>query len=165
MNLDWTTIIVALITLVSGGGFGWMFSLKSSKAKANQETESAAVTTLKDALSDIRTLNDALLTNDANNREAIQKKDKKILELTSDLVACQMLICKHDACPFRLPEKGLGAEWYLAAKASGQLSDYTSMQDIVNARGYKLVRLSEVEMQRLVAKRQKLDKQEPTKED
>lgn len=151
--MDWTTIIVAGITLLGGGSFGWLINRKAAKRKPELENDSAAVATLKDALADISKLNNNLLEMHEKDQAIIRQKDERILELTSDLTACQMLICRHDGCPFRLPEKGLGPDWYARAKATGQLSDYTNMHDIVKEQGYKLIRMSDAETKRFAAKR------------
>lgn len=147
--MDWAQVISALAGALAGGGLVRLATLGSARRKAGAEADSAAVAAMreaydamKDALSEIRESNDRFLAAHTRDEAAMAEKDSRALGLAADNAALEMLACRHDACPFREPAKGLGAEWWKGRKGSGErLTDTESIQSIGRRLGYSVKRL------------------------
>lgn len=133
-------IISLILNFVLGGGLITLFTLNSSKRKANYEADSVAIDTMKDALKEIRESNDNLIKINQDDKKKIDELNNEIVELTQDNVTACMLICKHSSCPFREPERGLGRDWLKKAKEEGHLVDTKPITDIALDYGFTLER-------------------------
>lgn len=137
--MDWMTLITSATTLIAGGG--WFVNWRANRKKAAAEADSAAVAAMKDALEEIRKSNDFFQSMHDKDTAAIAGKNREILELTADNVTLKMMVCRHDACPFREPPKGRGGEWYEAHKHDDFPTDTEPITVIGRRNGYYVRRL------------------------
>lgn len=141
--MDWLNFILGAATIVSGGG--WFLNWKAYRAKTNAEADSAAVSAMKDAIAELRISNDKFQALNDKNLGVIATKDEKIEALNErigtlreDAATLKMIMCRHDACPFREPLKGQGGEWYEKHRTDETLVDTESIYSIAKRKGYYL---------------------------
>lgn len=141
MVIDWTAVVTALAGVISGGGISSVFLWRSRRKKANAEADSAAVSAMADALEEIRKSNDFFQGQIEAYRKRTEEQSERLIELTSDNTALKMMVCRHDACPFREPLKGKGGEWFEQHKHDETLTDTESFYTIARKHGYTVKRL------------------------
>lgn len=146
MDMDWITLITGAAGIIAGGG--WFLNWRAYKAKTNAEADSAAVSAMKDAIAELRISNDKFQALNDKNQGTIADKDAKIEALNErigtlreDVATLKMIICRHDACPFREPLKGQGGEWYEMHRTDETLVDTESIYSIAKRKGYYIKRL------------------------
>lgn len=144
--MDWTTIILsALSGLITGGGLVSLITLKSTRKKAENDADSPAIANMKTVLDEVQEqlgsmnkMHGNLLEMHEKDTATIEAKNERINTLTGDLATVKMLLCKHDACPFRTPPKGRGGEWYENNKADLP-TDSEPVQTFAARQGYTVI--------------------------
>lgn len=149
-GIDWTQVLVGLLGVLGAVDLGRLVFFRSSKKKADAEAEGAVlqnekveIEALKDAIDEVRKSNDRFLEIHEKDTAAIAEKNKRIVELSEDVAALKMMVCKHDACPFREPVKGRGGQWWENQKHSDEITDAESITAIGKRKGYLVKRLPE----------------------
>lgn len=145
--MDWTSIIIALAGIISGGGIIEFFHWRSSKRKAEAEasqaentSESIAVETLEKALNVVSEQMDSLRTIHTEDVETIESLHKEINDLNNDLVLCSVGFCANGTCPLRKPCKGMGQRYIESHKEDGELFDNRTFDKVLEEEGYIIER-------------------------
>lgn len=98
---DFNSIAGAVISAITGGGFGWM--LRSTRRKADAEANAAEFDTLRLAMLQIKDLQQEM----AQKTEKIRQLNETVLQQTNDLHTLEMQLltsrCDHTACTSRRP--------------------------------------------------------------
>lgn len=110
--MDVTSIILALIGLISGTGITALFTIRQSKKKANIENDSLAIEALKSTISELRLdilRKDEMLTQYLSEREQyrLEREDK-----AEENTTCKNAMCIHWGCALRHPAIGRGDIWF-----------------------------------------------------
>lgn len=137
--MDWIALITTALSLFLGGG--WFVNARAAKKKASAEADSAAVAALKEAMEELRDVNREINAIHDKDTAAIAEKNETIAGLREELVALKMMVCRHDACPFREPVKGLGAKWWDEHSTDAVLTDTESIGMIGKRYGWVVKRL------------------------
>lgn len=121
--MDWSSILIAVIGALAGGGLTALFTIKSSKKKAEGEADSAAVAPLKEANEIIRQqLNEADAREqdlETRIRALSGEKDalyEQIILLREEAAIIKQYLCVHGGCQLRKPGKGIGPKFFSAHK-------------------------------------------------
>lgn len=130
--MDISTILYIIGSLFSGVGITQFFNWRAAKKKADLENktientnESTAVSTLKDAIEEIRTSNDHFQEVNNQREETIKNMRKELDEYQQDLTICQSLLCKKVCCKKRQPISGMGRDFIEKYKSGEADLDYT----------------------------------------
>ena len=98
---DFNSITGAIISAITGGGFGWM--LRSTRRKADAEANAAEFDTLRLAMLQIKDLQQEM----AQKTEKIRQLNDTILQQTNNIHTLEMQLlttrCDHTACTSRRP--------------------------------------------------------------
>lgn len=117
--MDWNSIIIALISALTGGGLTALLTLPQARKKAEGEADLAAVQPLKEANEIIREqLAEANRREDEleeRRRALIAEKDalyEQVIALREEAAIVKQYLCVHGGCQLRKPSKGIGPKFY-----------------------------------------------------
>jgi hypothetical protein len=127
--MDWNSIIIALISALTGGGLTALLTLQQARKKAEGEADSAAVQPLKEANEIIREQ-----LKESNERE--QELEDRVRSVTAEKDALyeqnamlreenaviKQYICVHGGCQLRKPGKGLGPKFFADHRGDFELT-------------------------------------------
>lgn len=124
--MDWTTLIVSLLTFIAGGGLVTPFCIRAARRRAQAEAakakaeadkekadaDNAAIAPLKQAIDiladQLKTANETI----ALKNEIIEQKTQHEFVLANKLTALYDDMCVHKGCKIRKPHQGQGQRWY-----------------------------------------------------
>lgn len=133
--MDWITIISIIASALSGGLLTYFINPRAAWKKpeldndaTKAQTESTAITTMKDAITEIRVSNDHFQTVNEQREATIEKLRKELTECQSDLSISNSYICARLGCGNRLPCRGAGNQWIEKLKSGEVSPDFTPMR-------------------------------------
>lgn len=133
--MDWITIISIIASALSGGILTYFINPRAAWKKpeidnkaAEAQTESTAITTMKDAISEIRISNDHFQTVNEQREKTIENLRKQLTDCQSDLSISNSYICARLGCANRLPCRGAGNQWIAKLKTGDVSPDFTPMR-------------------------------------
>lgn len=157
--MDLTTILTAVISVLTGGGLTSVFFVKARKRKEDAEASQAEAQVSSTTASTEITKMDAMgrlvdqlqeqedkYLNCLSKKDAfIASKDKKIEELSdrlreesNDKVIAQQFMCLHKGCNIVRPERGLGGQWQDGHRGDASLgADYYPINILLKMYGNK----------------------------
>ena len=117
--MDWNSIIIALISALTGGGLTALLTLPQARKKAEGEADSAAVQPLKEAneiiREQLREANEREQDMEDRKRAITAEKDalyERLIAIREESAIIKQYICVHGGCQLRKPGKGLGPKYF-----------------------------------------------------
>lgn len=133
--MDWITIISIIASALSGGILTYFINPRAAWKKpeidnkaAEAQTESTAITSLKDAIEEIRKSNDHFQEVNEQRERTIEKLRSQLTECEKNLSISNSWICKMGSCAHRRPVRGGGDKWIQDLKNGEEGPDYTPIQ-------------------------------------
>ena len=140
--INWTEIIVAVVSVIGGLGLGRLLFFRANKKKANAEADNVALEGYQAAFMSLREDKEQAVKDAATARVEAAKAQESERETLSRLMACYDDICVHKGCRLRKPHQGQGMKWYEQYKEDPSLGcDYESIDTLIKRERAK--RLSE----------------------
>lgn len=130
--MDWVALITTIIGALTGGGLMFFLNPRAAKKKpdlANKSTEanieSTAVSTMKDAIAEIRISNDNLIKLNERYESEMYKLNAELINLQKDFSLATTYICGNCGCSHRLPpSRGCGEQWLQQLKKGEVVPNY-----------------------------------------
>ena len=117
--MDWNSIIIALISALTGGGLTALLTLPQARKKAEGEADSAALQPLKEAneiiREQLREANEREQDMEDRKRAITAEKDalyERLIAIREESAIIKQYICVHGGCQLRKPGKGLGPKYF-----------------------------------------------------
>lgn len=133
--MDWITIISLIASALSGGLLTYFINPRAAWKRPeienkNQEaqTESTAISTMVDAIGEIRKSNDHFQEVNEQREATIEKLRAQLTDCEKDLSISNSWICQMGSCAFRKPIRGAGDKWIRDLKNGDAGPDYTPIQ-------------------------------------
>ncbi len=133
--MDWITLISIIASALSGGLLTYFINPRAAWKKpeldndaTKAQTESTAISTMKDAITEIRVSNDHFQTVNEQREATIEKLRNQLTECQSDLSISNSYICARLGCSNRLPCRGAGNQWIEKLKVGEVSPDFTPMK-------------------------------------
>ena len=149
--MDWTQIVVAVLGILGAADLGRFIFLRSSRKKADAEAEgavqandSAAVQTLKDAITELSRMNREYAEDKRTLDDKVDELLATITRKDETIATLLTMVCKHLGCTLREPVPGQGRVWYEANKQDISLGvDYLPINQLMTRYGAEKKRRQE----------------------
>lgn len=113
--MNWTEIILAIVTFLGGGGIAAFFTMRSRIKKGDAEASSASIKAMDEMMSLVKRMEeekrelqlriDSIRGDFRNEIDTLVKENN---ELNCQLLTMSYCMCLHFACPLRRPTLGRG---------------------------------------------------------
>lgn len=141
--MDWTQIVIAALGLVGVLDLGRLVFFKASRKKADAEADgavqandSAAVQTLKDAITELSRMNAEYAADKRTLDDKLDELHSIITSKDETIATLLTMVCKHLGCTLREPVPGQGRVWYEANKGDISLGvDYLPINQLMTRYG------------------------------
>lgn len=132
--MNWSDILTALGSMVSGGGLSWLILGKLNKKEKKAEVDSKVITNMEQVLEEVKSRNESLHDRLSKVQDELNASEDESIQLKSKVAILRLGFCTHQVCPLRNPAYGNKIE------LSGDLFDTKEIQTIANEKGYVLQR-------------------------
>ena len=130
--MQWTDILTALGSLLTGGGLSGLIFWKLNKKEKKAEVDSKVITNMEQVLSEVKSRNESLHDRLAKVQEELNTSEDESIRLKSEKAILRLGFCSHQICPLRNPAYGNKIE------LSDSLFDTKPIQAVANEKGYEI---------------------------
>lgn len=131
--MEWTGILIPIVTALLGGGGAWFFTLKATRRKAGAEATNTEITGLNAAIDALKRTIESLtqrqeedkrmraeleerITSAEADKETLAKErdtlQEQLLEKKAENLTASQCACFHYGCVIRKPILGCGKDWF-----------------------------------------------------
>ena len=132
--MDWTDILTAIGSLLTGGGLSWLFFWKLNKKEKKAEVDSKAMTNMEQVLEEVKSRNESLHDRLSKVQDELNASEDESIRLNSEKAILRLGFWSHEICPLRNPAYGNEIE------LSDSLFDTKEIQTVAKEKGYVLQR-------------------------
>ena len=130
--MDWTDILTALGSLLTGGGLSGLIFWKLNKKEKKAEVDSKVITNMEQVLEEVKSRNESLHERLAKVQDELNTSEDESIRLRSEKAILRLGFCSHQICPLRNPAYGNKIE------VSADLFDTKPIQTVANEKGYEI---------------------------
>ena len=130
--MEWTDILTALGSLLTGGGLSGLIFWKLNKKEKKAEVDSKVITNMESVLEEVKSRNESLHERLAKVQDELNASEDESIRLKSEKAVLRLGFCSHQICPLRNPAYGDKIE------VSGDLFDTKPIQTVANEKGYEI---------------------------
>lgn len=130
--MNWSDILTALGSLMTGGGLSWIFFRKLNKKEKIAEVDSKVITNMEAVLEEVKSRNESLHERLAKVQDELNASEDESIRLKSEAAILRLGFCSHQICPLRNPAYGNKIE------VSAGLFDTKPIQTVANEKGYEV---------------------------
>ena len=130
--MEWTDILTALGSLLTGGGLSWLFLWKLNKKEKKAEVDSKVITNMEQVLEEVKSRNESLHERLSKVQDELNASEDESIQLKSKVAVLRLGFCSHQICPLRNPAYGYMIE------LSDSLFDTKPIQTIAKEKGYEI---------------------------
>ena len=130
--MEWTDILTALGSLLTGGGLSGLIFWKLNKKEKKAEVDSKVITNMESVLEEVKSRNESLHERLAKVQDELNASEDESIRLKSEKAVLRLGFCSHQICPLRNPAYGNKIE------VSADLFDTKPIQTVANEKGYEI---------------------------
>ena len=130
--MEWTDILTALGSLLTGGGLSGLIFWKLNKKEKKAEVDSKVITNMESVLEEVKSRNESLHERLAKVQDELNASEDESIRLKSEKAVLRLGFCSHQICPLRNPAYGDKIE------VSADLFDTKPIQAVANEKGYEI---------------------------
>lgn len=130
--MNWSDILTALGSMISGGGLSWLFFRKLNKKEKETEVDSKVITNMEQVLEEVKSRNESLHDRLSKVQDELNASEDESIRLKSEAAVLRLGFCSHQICPLRNPAYGNKIE------LSAGLFDTKPIQTVANEKGYEV---------------------------
>lgn len=130
--MNWSDILTALGSMISGGGLSWLFFRKLNKKEKETEVDSKVITNMEQVLEEVKSRNESLHDRLSKVQDELNASEDESIRLKSEAAVLRLGFCSHQICPLRNPAYGNKIE------ISAGLFDTKPIQTVANEKGYEV---------------------------
>lgn len=130
--MNWSDILTALGSMISGGGLSWLFFRKLNKKEKETEVDSKVITNMESVLEEVKSRNVSLHERLSEIQDKLNASEDESIRLKSEAAVLRLGFCSHQVCPLRNPAYGNKIE------VSGELFDTKPIQAVASEKGYEV---------------------------
>ena len=130
--MEWTDILTALGSLLTGGGLSGLIFWKLNKKEKKAEVDSKVITNMEQVLEEVKSRNASLHDRLAKVQDELNASEDESIRLRSEKAILRLGFCSHQICPLRNPAYGNKIE------VSDSLFDTKPIQAVANEKGYEI---------------------------
>ena len=130
--MEWTDILTALGSLLTGGGLSGLIFWKLNKKEKKAEVDSKVITNMESVLEEVKSRNESLHERLAKVQDELNASEDESIRLKSEKAVLRLGFCSHQICPLRNPAYGDKIE------VSADLFDTKPIQAVAKEKGYEI---------------------------
>lgn len=130
--MNWSDILTALGSMMTGGGLSWVIFWKLNKKEKKAEVDSKVITNMEQVLEEVKSRNESLHERLSKVQDELNASEDESIQLKSKVAVLRLGFCSHQICPLRNPAYGNKIE------LSDSLFDTKEIQVVANEKGYTI---------------------------